>query len=154
MNIYITYGVGEGPTKLAAFDSALFNAGIANFNLIYLSSIIPPNSKIIQRKLTWNEKSFGNKLYVVISHLEFGKLSKSAYVGLGWIYDKKIGGIFAEHNSSSRKKLIFKLENTLGSMAKNRSIKNKPIMKVLRIDCKKLPKCGLIVAVYKDENWI
>lgn len=39
MHIYVTTGTGEGPTPLAAFDAALINAGVANYNLICLSSV-------------------------------------------------------------------------------------------------------------------
>ena len=38
LDISITSGLGQGPTTLAAFDAALRDAGIANFNLIRLSS--------------------------------------------------------------------------------------------------------------------
>ncbi len=47
MKIYISSGRGTGPTSLSAFDAALNEAGVANYNLIRLSSIIPPDSKII-----------------------------------------------------------------------------------------------------------
>lgn len=45
--IILTSGVGRGTTKLNALDNALLNAGIGNFNLFKVSSIIPPNAKII-----------------------------------------------------------------------------------------------------------
>jgi arginine decarboxylase len=48
MTIHIASGVGTGPTKMAAFDSALQAAGAANYNLIRLSSIVPPGSRIIE----------------------------------------------------------------------------------------------------------
>ena len=54
MKIKVTYGTGEGLTKLAAFDRALFNAGIANYNLIKLSSVIPKNSEVLIEKLESN----------------------------------------------------------------------------------------------------
>lgn len=47
MNIAITSGKSEGPTKLNAFDNALLDAGIGNVNLIEVSSIVPPGAKII-----------------------------------------------------------------------------------------------------------
>ena len=47
MKIIVTSGTGEGPTSLAAFDAALLDAGVANYNLICLSSIIPPGSMTI-----------------------------------------------------------------------------------------------------------
>jgi len=45
--IILTSGIGIGSTKLNAFDNALLNAGIGNFNLLSVSSIIPPKAKII-----------------------------------------------------------------------------------------------------------
>ncbi len=48
MKISITSGKAEGPTKLNAFDNALLDAGIGNINLIRVSSIIPPDTKIIK----------------------------------------------------------------------------------------------------------
>lgn len=38
-------GVGKGSTELNAFDNALYNAGVGNYNLIKVSSILPPISK-------------------------------------------------------------------------------------------------------------
>ncbi|MEW6242872.1 MAG: arginine decarboxylase, pyruvoyl-dependent [Bacillota bacterium] len=38
-------GVGEGEKKLTAFDAALLDAGIGNYNLIKVSSILPPGAK-------------------------------------------------------------------------------------------------------------
>lgn len=50
MEIQISTGIGIGPTQLSAFDSALNNAGVANYNLLKLSSVIPPKSKIVINK--------------------------------------------------------------------------------------------------------
>ncbi|HTO01714.1 MAG TPA: pyruvoyl-dependent arginine decarboxylase, partial [Microthrixaceae bacterium] len=44
LTINVSGSVGHGPTSLSAFDSALAGAGVSNFNLIRLSSVIPPNS--------------------------------------------------------------------------------------------------------------
>ena len=49
MDIKVVCGVGSGKTALSAFDSALKDAGVYNYNLITLSSIIPPDS-IISKK--------------------------------------------------------------------------------------------------------
>lgn len=46
LDIVITRGTGGAPTELAAFDAALQKAGVAHFNLIRLSSLIPPGSRI------------------------------------------------------------------------------------------------------------
>jgi len=46
VNIQVSGGIGSGPTELSAFDQALVRAGVANYNLIYLSSVLPPDSDV------------------------------------------------------------------------------------------------------------
>ena len=41
------FGHAEGKTPLNAFDNALLAAGIGNVNLLKISSIVPPNTRII-----------------------------------------------------------------------------------------------------------
>jgi arginine decarboxylase len=48
MIILVTGAAGRGPTQLAAFDAALVAAGVADRNLIYLSSVLPPASSVQQ----------------------------------------------------------------------------------------------------------
>lgn len=48
--IFLTKGIGYHKNKLAAFEEALRDAGIANQNLVMVSSIFPPHCKIISKK--------------------------------------------------------------------------------------------------------
>ena len=45
---FLVSGIGEGDTSLTAFDGALLNAGIANTNLLKVTSILPPGCKEIK----------------------------------------------------------------------------------------------------------
>jgi arginine decarboxylase len=45
--ISIVAGAGEGSTEINAFDRALLDAGIANLNFIRVTSILPPQAKIV-----------------------------------------------------------------------------------------------------------
>ncbi len=45
--LYICSGIGRGSTLLNAFDNALISAGVGNYNLLKVSSIIPPNVEIV-----------------------------------------------------------------------------------------------------------
>ncbi len=47
MEISLTKGKSEGPTKLNAFDNALLDAKIGNVNLIPVSSMLPPNARLV-----------------------------------------------------------------------------------------------------------
>jgi len=153
MNIFITHGIGEGLTKLAAFDAALFDAGIANYNLIKLTSIIPPESKIIVGKLKWNKIEWGNKLYVVISSWVEEQFGEAVYVGLGWENEIKRGGIFVEHRGRTKKEVIDIIKKSLFSIKKYRLTKGKIEKKIVGIKCVDKPVCAIVAAVYKSEGW-
>ena len=47
---FTTSGCGTAKEKLASFEMALRDAGIAEYNLVKVSSIMPPNCKIINKK--------------------------------------------------------------------------------------------------------
>jgi len=42
-------GDAEGPVELNAFDAALLKAGIANVNLLKISSVLPPGAEYCER---------------------------------------------------------------------------------------------------------
>ena len=44
-NYYITSGLGTSEYRLVAFDNALLSAGISNYNLVRVSSILPADCK-------------------------------------------------------------------------------------------------------------
>ena len=47
--LFFTRGVGVHKEKLSSFELALRSAGIAQFNLVRVSSIYPPECKIVTR---------------------------------------------------------------------------------------------------------
>ena len=49
-HMFLTKGVGIHKEKLTSFEEALRSAGIAYCNLVSVSSILPPDAKIIPRK--------------------------------------------------------------------------------------------------------
>lgn len=48
--VFFTRGVGIHKDKLASFELALRKAGIEKCNLVYVSSIFPPECKIISKE--------------------------------------------------------------------------------------------------------
>ena len=88
MNITIAASTGESLTKLSAFDAALFNAGIANYNLLRLSSVIPPETSILHVDATVGHSAKGNwgdKLYVVMAEMRQDIIGSEAWAGIGWV---------------------------------------------------------------------
>ncbi|MCY4379839.1 MAG: pyruvoyl-dependent arginine decarboxylase, partial [Candidatus Dadabacteria bacterium] len=47
---FVTKGVGKHKKKLSSFELALRDAGIAQFNLVKVSSIFPPGCQLVSRK--------------------------------------------------------------------------------------------------------
>jgi arginine decarboxylase len=84
MQVVVTTGTGTGPTILAAFDAALLDAGIANYNLMYLSSVIPAGASIKQGRFAAAIDEYGYRLYVVVARHDEHESGKSAWAGLGW----------------------------------------------------------------------
>src|SRR3989304_6209352 len=98
MKIFLTHGKGEGATKLAAFDAALWDAGIANYNLIKLSSVIPDDAEIVHRKLDWNNQQHGYKLYCVMAQSATDVIGRKGSAGLGGAQvENGRGGFFGHH---------------------------------------------------------
>ncbi|MEA3229922.1 MAG: pyruvoyl-dependent arginine decarboxylase [archaeon] len=154
MEIKITYGSGEGPTELSAFDKALYDAGIADYNIIVLSSIIPEGAHITLGKIDWNRREHGYKLYAVLSRQIETEIKKEAWAGLGWIQDTTGKGLFVEHQGSSEQDVKDLIGRSLSSMQEYRSnIYDRFNQKLVGIKCKKDPVCALVCAVFKSESW-
>lgn len=91
---FMAAGAAEGPTELNAFDNALLKAGIGNYNLLKVSSIIPPDS----RKVDSVDLPAGSLLpiaYGSVCSSEPGRLI-SAAVAVGLPNDRGCVGIIAE----------------------------------------------------------
>ena len=116
--------MGEGPTKLAAFDAALCDAGVANFNLIYLSSVIPPHSDI-QVSVDGSvrvEGEWGDRLYVVMAEQRTDVMGEEAWAGVGWVQQEHDGrGLFVEHHGFSELKVRGDIKASLGALCDARA---------------------------------
>jgi len=153
--ISVTGGAGEGSTQLAAFDAALWGAGIANFNLIKLSSVIPPESEVKIKGLSNNGKEgFGNRLYVVLAEKRESEVGREAWAGIGWVQAKDRRGLFVEHNGSQQEEVIRQIKKSLADMVKYRKEKFGDIhYHIIGQQCKDKPVCAVAAAVYQQDEW-
>ncbi len=158
MNINIGSAIGTGPTKLAAFDSALNAAGVANFNLIKLSSVIPEKSNIViynNQHIPKIDGKWGDRLYVVMAETRVDTPNVEAWAGIGWVQDKKTRkGLFVEHEGNSEEAVRRDITQSLEALMATRNIDFGEInMKVVGRVCTYHPVCALVVAVYKSDDW-
>jgi arginine decarboxylase len=99
--IFFTKGKGVHKDKLASFELALRKAGIEKCNLVYVSSIFPPNCKLIPKEKGLKLIKPGQVTYCVMARnatSEPNRLISSA-VGLAKPKDRKIYGYLSEHHS-------------------------------------------------------
>lgn len=155
MQIHVATGTGVGPTPLSAFDAALIAAGLENYNLIYLSSVIPPGSRIIRGKFFTPPDEFGHRLYVVMSRSDEHEKGHVACAGLGWTQDEATGrGLFVELHGPSREQVQGDIRITLESMKANRAMSFGHIeSEMATIECLDRPVCAVAVAVYQSVGW-
>lgn len=155
MQITITTGTGQGPTSLAAFDAALRAAGVANYNLIYLSSVIPTQSVIQRAKYVTPITEYGYRLYLVLARQDAQVVGEMAWAGLGWTQEPETGrGLFVELHSTSRSQIEHDIQATLESMTVSRPLHYGPIeSELVGIECRGEPVCALAIAVYQSEGW-
>src|ERR1700676_4524014 len=99
--IFITRGVGKHRERLSSFELALRNAGIAACNIVRVSSIFPPNCKLIARREGLKKIRPGQVAFTVISEnstKEPPRLIASS-IGLALPADKSMYGYLFEHHS-------------------------------------------------------
>ncbi len=98
--IFLTKGVGVHKEKLASFEMALRQAEIARFNLVKVSSIIPPGCKIIPRSKGLEQLKSGQVVYLVLARAETNEPNRmvSASIGLAIPRDPTKYGYISEHH--------------------------------------------------------
>jgi len=109
--IRVVWGTGTGPTALAAYDAALAAAGVENYNLTTVSSIVPADVSVDAVGTAPDLGPPGNRLTVVEARAttEAGDPSgEPATAGLAWTVAPgpgifyEVGGSFDEHECRRR----------------------------------------------------
>jgi arginine decarboxylase len=144
-------------TELAAFDAALLAAGLGNFNLVYLSSVIPPGTEVMTLPGRADVAGdWGDRLYVVVAEQRVDRPGREAWAGVGWVQHEETGrGLFVEHHGHSEDAVRGDIERSLAAMVHARpGTAFGPVQSVVHgITCEGDPVCALVAAVYEAEGW-
>lgn len=99
--VFFTRGKGVSREKLASFEMALRDAGIAQYNLVKVSSIFPPFCEILSRKDGRRLLKPGQVVFVVMSENQTNEPFRqlSASVGLAAPTDRSQYGYLSEHHT-------------------------------------------------------
>jgi arginine decarboxylase len=103
--IFLTKGVGIHKDKLASFELALRNAGIEKCNLVYVSSIFPPNCEMISKDEGIELLQSGQITFCVMAKNETNEPNRliSAAIGIALPKDKSQYGYLSEHHAYGEK---------------------------------------------------
>lgn len=99
--MFFTKGVGNHRNQLQSFELALRSAGIEKCNLVYVSSILPPNCKIIPKDSGINQLKAGQITFVVLSRADTNEPNRlvSAAIGLARPKSNNQYGYISEHHA-------------------------------------------------------
>ena len=99
--VFFTKGVGKHKQQLQSFELALRNAGIEKSNIVNVSSIIPPNCKIITREKGIEHLQPGQITYCVMSRNSTNEANRliGTAIGIATPKEKNSYGYISEHHS-------------------------------------------------------
>ncbi|MEM4268145.1 MAG: arginine decarboxylase, pyruvoyl-dependent [Candidatus Woesearchaeota archaeon] len=99
--VFFTKGVGRHRDYLQSFELALRDAGIEFCNLVYVSSIFPPNAKIITREQGLKELKPGQITFCVMARNSTNEPNRlvASSIGLAIPADRSMYGYLSEHHS-------------------------------------------------------
>ncbi len=99
--LFLTKGKGVHEDRLTSFEYALRDAGIAGTNIVLISSIFPPNAKLISRKDGLKQIKPGQIMFTIYSKNQTNEPHRmcSASVGVAQPKDKSRYGYLSEYES-------------------------------------------------------
>ncbi|PIN99761.1 arginine decarboxylase, pyruvoyl-dependent [archaeon CG10_big_fil_rev_8_21_14_0_10_43_11] len=104
-HVFFAKGVGVHKDKLASFELALRDAGIEKCNLVYVSSILPPNCKVITKAQGTKLLSPGQITFCVMARSETNEPNRLISAAIGVAHTKKeTYGYLSEHHGHGETK--------------------------------------------------
>ena len=99
--MFLTKGVGFHKDKLASFELALRNAGIEKCNLVTVSSIFPPNCKMISKEQGLTLLKPGELTFCVMARNETAEPNRLISSAIGFAMPKSEDnyGYLSEHHA-------------------------------------------------------
>lgn len=99
--IFFTKGVGSHRDELRSFELALKDAGIERLNLVHVSSIFPPNCKIIPKDEGIKLIAPGSIAFCVMARIATNEMRRLAAASIGCALpaDKNRYGYLSEHHA-------------------------------------------------------
>ena len=98
---FLTKGVGRHKEKLTSFEMALREAGVAQYNIVRVSSIWPPHCEMVSREKGVKMLVPGQVVFAVVAEASTNEPSRlaTAAIGLAIPADPAHHGYISEHHA-------------------------------------------------------
>lgn len=100
--VFFTSGVGRHREELESFEMALRDAGIEKFNLVQVSSILPPKCQIVLKEEGLKELVTGEIVFTVLSEISSNEPNRRITASIGAALPKdpeRQFGYLSEHHA-------------------------------------------------------
>jgi arginine decarboxylase len=158
-------------TRLAAFHRALVAVGLGHYNLVRLSSVIPPGTDVGAGRLDdgpalparWHgprpdgfvDGFHGDRVYCVYAEHGTDVPGEEVWAGVGWVQrvDGQ-GGYFVEHHGATADEVRLEIQTSLADMTEGEVPAFEPAEWLLEgVRCEDVPVCALVVVPYAAVGW-
>lgn len=152
----ILKATGTGRTALSAFHNALVKLSLGHYNLLRLSSVVPPGTLLDS---TGNAPApsgaWGDRLYCVYADQRTTTPGEEAWAGIGWVQRSSSGGGFlVEHEGGSEDFVTDSILTSLQDMVQDSAEEfSAPHFVVNGALCTGEPVCSLVIAPFEIAPW-
>ncbi|GAA2519486.1 pyruvoyl-dependent arginine decarboxylase [Pilimelia columellifera] len=154
--IPVVRATGIGGTTLSAFHEALVAVDLGHYNLVRLSSVIPPRTGVdTEGRVDVPVGQWGDKMYCVYAVQTATEPGEQAWAGIGWVQrlDGK-GGLFVEHEGTSENFVRTAILTSLADLVAGREDEYAaPEFVMHGAECVDKPVCSLVIAPYEAATW-
>jgi len=155
--IPVLRATGTGGTTLSAFHEALVAVDLGHYNLVRLSSVIPPDTSVdATGKAPVPVGEWGDRMYCVYAEQRTTEVGEEAWAGVGWVQrlDGR-GGLFVEHEGTSEAFVTNAIRTSLGDLVAGREDEySAPDWVLNGAVCTGAPVCSLVIAAYEAAPWV
>jgi arginine decarboxylase len=146
-----------GATTLAAFHHALTAVDLGHYNLVRLSSVVPPGVGIDPSAATPPPTGvWGDRLFCVYAEQRTSTPGEEAWAGVGWV--QRVdggGGLLVEHEGGSEGFVNEAILTSLRDMvAGEQDAFTEPELVTTGGRCHGEPLCALVIVPFQVVPWV
>lgn len=155
LRLPVVAGTSSGSTPLSAFHRALTVCGVGHYNLIRLSSVIPPGIEVRRGSAGEVRGGWGDRLYCVYADQRTSTPGEQAWAAVGWIQRLDGGGgLLVEHEAGSEDEVVALVSRSLADMAASEPYEfSAPTWVTAGVTCLSDPVAAVVMVPYVTSLW-